>query len=318
MAGARTDVPSLTGVAQPDLILLNDDDLGYAIIRFDERSLATLTQHIGRFRDWPCAHPVLERGRGHGQPGRAVRAGLRPDRRGRHGQRTSVAVLQLVHNETLRLLRMTADPSWVPAGQEMLAAEGTAAARAAEPGSDHQLAWAQLLGAAATAPEQLDLVAGLLDGSVELPGLTVDTELRWALLRRLAATGRAGDAEIDAELSGTPPTPPAPRRRGAGGDSGRGAQGRGLAPGRRVHRARSGGVRRPSRGRSMRPSTPRCSRRMRRSTSSSCRPSGQPRDLLRVILGRDLVPVYGRVAGAAGAGGCVPGRARPGPSLTGS
>ena len=28
----------------------------------------------------------------------------------------------------------------------------------------------------------------------------MDTELRWALLERLAATGRAGDAEIDAEL----------------------------------------------------------------------------------------------------------------------
>jgi len=34
-----------------------------------------------------------------------------------------------------------------------------------------------------------------------LPGLVVDTGLRWALLRRLAATGRAGDAEIDAELA---------------------------------------------------------------------------------------------------------------------
>ena len=28
----------------------------------------------------------------------------------------------------------------------------------------------------------------------------MDAELRWAILRRLAATGRAGDAEIDAEL----------------------------------------------------------------------------------------------------------------------
>ena len=51
VAGARTDVPSLAGSDQPDLILLNDDDLSYAIIRFDERSLATLTQHIGRLRD---------------------------------------------------------------------------------------------------------------------------------------------------------------------------------------------------------------------------------------------------------------------------
>ena len=33
-----------------------------------------------------------------------------------------------------------------------------------------------------------------------MPGLGVDAELRWAILRRLTATGRADDAEIDAEL----------------------------------------------------------------------------------------------------------------------
>jgi aminopeptidase N len=49
--------------------------------------------------------------------------------------------------------------------------------------------------------EQLDMVAGLLDGSVEIPGLAVDTDLRWSLLHRLAATGRASDAEIDAEVA---------------------------------------------------------------------------------------------------------------------
>ena len=51
VAGPRTEVPALAGITQPDLILLNDDDLDYAVIRFDERSLATLKQHIGRFRD---------------------------------------------------------------------------------------------------------------------------------------------------------------------------------------------------------------------------------------------------------------------------
>ena len=51
LTGARTEVPGLTGRPRPDLILLNDDDLDYAIIRFDERSLATLTESIGRFRD---------------------------------------------------------------------------------------------------------------------------------------------------------------------------------------------------------------------------------------------------------------------------
>jgi len=52
----------------------------------------------------------------------------------------------------------------------------------------------------ATSPDQLALLAGLIDGSIEVHGLTTDTELRWAILARLAATGRAGDAAIDAEL----------------------------------------------------------------------------------------------------------------------
>jgi aminopeptidase N len=116
------------------------------------------------------------------------------------GSEPSVAVLQLVHTETLRLLTTSADPDWVPAGKQLLAAQAIPLLRTAEPGSDHQLAWAQLLGATAVTPEQLDLVAGLLAGSTEIPGLAVDTELRWTLLSRLAATGRAGDAEIDAEL----------------------------------------------------------------------------------------------------------------------
>jgi aminopeptidase N len=93
-----------------------------------------------------------------------------------------------------------ADPQWVRQGKEQLATAAVRLLRSAEPGSDHQLAWAQLLGWTAVTPEQLDLLAGLLDGSAEIPGLAVDTELRWTLLERLAVTGRAGDAEIDAEL----------------------------------------------------------------------------------------------------------------------
>ena len=98
------------------------------------------------------------------------------------------------------MLRSMADPAWVGEGKQQLATVAVGLLRSAEPGSDHQLAWAQLLGWTAAAPDQLDLLAGLLDGSAEVPGLAVDTELRWALLERLAATGRAGDKQIDAEL----------------------------------------------------------------------------------------------------------------------
>jgi aminopeptidase N len=202
LAGARADVPALTGHARPDLVLLNDDDLDYAIIRFDDRSLATLTQHIGRFSDGlartVCWSAVIDMAR---QAELSVPAFMRIVAAGM-GSEPSIAVLQLLHRETERLLATTADLDFAAVGKELLAAEGARQLRAAEPGSDHQLAWAQLVGWTAVSAEQLDLIAGLLAGSLQIPGLTVDTELRWALLQRLAATGRAGDADIDAELAG--------------------------------------------------------------------------------------------------------------------
>ncbi len=42
---SRTPVPELVGREQPDLLLVNDDDLAYAKIRLDERSLATALGH---------------------------------------------------------------------------------------------------------------------------------------------------------------------------------------------------------------------------------------------------------------------------------
>jgi hypothetical protein len=38
-------------VLQPDLILLNDDDTGYVIVRFDQRSLETVLSSVGRLPD---------------------------------------------------------------------------------------------------------------------------------------------------------------------------------------------------------------------------------------------------------------------------
>ena len=71
----------------------------------------------------------------------------------------------------------------------------------AAPGCDRQLAFVQAFAGAAVTPEDLALLAGLLDGSATLDGLEVDTELRWRLLRRLVDRGAAGQAEIDAELA---------------------------------------------------------------------------------------------------------------------
>ncbi len=201
VAGERTAVPELVGDVQPDLILLNDDDLGYVIVRFDPRSLATLTESIGQFTDslaravcWSAAIDMVQ------EAELSLPAFVRM-LAGGMGREPSVSVLQALHMVTARLFGTVADPQWVREGKTGLATAATLLLHSAEPGSDHQLAWAQLLGWTAITPGQLDLLAGLLDGSAEVPGLAVDTELRWALLGRLAATGRAGEAEIDAELT---------------------------------------------------------------------------------------------------------------------
>jgi aminopeptidase N len=200
VAGPRTAVPELAGAMQPDLVLLNDDDLGYAIVRFDPRSLATLTESIGEFTDslaravcWSAALDMVQ------EAELSLPAFVRLLANGMDKE-PSVSVLQNLHMTTASMFVLLADPRWVREGKEQLAAVATRLLHAAAPASDHQLAWAQLLGWTAITPGQLGLLAGLLDGSAEIPGLTVDTELRWTLLGRLAATGRAGEPEIDAEL----------------------------------------------------------------------------------------------------------------------
>ncbi len=201
VTGPRTEVPELAGRPRPDLILVNDDDLGYARVRFDPRSLATVTQSVGGLRSslsravcWTALIDMTRQGE-LSLPAfaKAVTAGL--------GQEDSLPVIQVLQSVTSQVLRLAGDPALVTQIKARLAAEGARLLRAAAPGSDRQLAWALLLAWTATTPDQLDLIAGLLDGGTELPGLVVDTGLRWALLRRLAAAGRAGDAEIDAELA---------------------------------------------------------------------------------------------------------------------
>jgi len=204
MAGARTPVPGLAGQPVPDLILLNDDDLGYALTRFDPRSLRTLTDAIGELSDSLARSVCL---------GSAIDMAQHADMSvpsfvtmvagGLDGE-PSVSVLQILLFMTRQLIETLGDPGWVRTGTTQLAATAMRQLRAAEPGSDFQLAWAQLLSWTATAEDQLDLVARVLDGSASVPGLAVDTELRWDLLGRLAATGRAGDAEIDAEVQRDP------------------------------------------------------------------------------------------------------------------
>ncbi|WP_030261158.1 MULTISPECIES: aminopeptidase N [Streptomyces] len=198
--GPRTEVPELVGRHRPAVVLLNDDDLSYAKIRLDEDSLAVVTENLGGFTDslpralcWASAWDMTRDGE------LAARDYLSLALSG-IGRESDIGVVQSVQRQVKLALDAYADPDWREQGLDLWAAAAEEHLRAAEPGSDHQLAWARTLAAVARTDGQLGLLAGLLDGSVEIKGLAVDTELRWTLLVRLAATGRADEARIAEEL----------------------------------------------------------------------------------------------------------------------
>jgi aminopeptidase N len=201
VTGARTEVAELVRKKRPDLVLLNDDDLTYAKIRLDEHSMATLVEHIGDFAEslprtlcWSAAWDMLRNAE------LAARDYLKLVLSG-VGRESDIGVAQLLQRQAKSAVELFGDPAWRPTGQALLADAASEHLRAAEAGSDFQLAWARTLAGTAMTDEQLAYVAGLLDGSVVLDGLTVDTDLRWALLLALVVNGKADLPEIDAELA---------------------------------------------------------------------------------------------------------------------
>ncbi|SHK97598.1 aminopeptidase N [Actinacidiphila paucisporea] len=199
--GELTDVPFTAGARRPDVILLNDDDLSYAKVRLDEQSLAVVRDHVGDFTEslpraliWASAWDMTRDGE------LATRDYLELVLHG-IGKESDIGVVQSLHRQVKLALDLYADPAWRETGLARWTAAAQEHLAAAAGGSDHQLAWARAFAATARTPEQLDVLAGLLDGTVTYEGLAVDTDLRWALLNRLAATGRADDRAIEAELA---------------------------------------------------------------------------------------------------------------------
>jgi aminopeptidase N len=115
------------------------------------------------------------------------------------GSITEIATLQTILRQVVAAVRRFADPHWRAEGLARLAEAFRSLALNAEPGSDLQLAFATSFTSVATSPEDLSLLSGLLDGSITVEGLNVDTDLRWLMLRRLVGRGVANIDAIDAE-----------------------------------------------------------------------------------------------------------------------
>ncbi|PCE13693.1 aminopeptidase N [Microbacterium sp. SZ1] len=199
--GDRTEVPELQGLKRPDLVLLNDNDLAYAKIRLDERSLATAIAHLADISE-PLPRSLVW-GAAWDQTRDAETAAsdyidLVLGNIGRETESTTVRT-------TLAQLRTAATlyvaPEQREAARQKVADGLWTLAEGAESGSDSQLQFVTAFASSLVTPEHAGIVGRLRSGEETLPGLEIDADLNWQLLVGLATIGATDAAAIDAALA---------------------------------------------------------------------------------------------------------------------
>lgn len=186
----RTEVPELIGIAQGKLVLVNDDDLTYCSVRLDSGSLQTVVDRIADIAEplprtlaWSAAWEMTRQAEMRARDFVAlVQRGV--------GAETEIGVVQRLLMQAHTAISAYADPNWAAeTGWGEFADRLLSLARAAEPGSDHQLAFVNALTGAHLSVRHIEALRQVLEGdpAAALPGLEVDTDLRWRLIQALAA-----------------------------------------------------------------------------------------------------------------------------------
>lgn len=201
--GPVTEVPALVGVSRGRLVLVNDDDLTYCSLRLDPDSLRTALERIADIAEplprslvWSAAWEMTREAELRARDFVAVVMG------GVHAE-SEVGVAQRLLLQAQTALTSYADPDWaLEHGWQQFADRLLELARAAQPGSDHQLAFVNTLCSSVLSARHVETLAGLLNqdpADLGLAGLEVDTDLRWRIVTALASAG-----EIDADGPETP------------------------------------------------------------------------------------------------------------------
>ena len=198
VAGELTSVDKLKGEKVADLLLINDKDLSYAKIRFDQRSIETLKSQLGKLNDnlsralcWSAAWDMLRDAEISSSDFIDIAiAGLPGE--------DDITTVTALGNQLSSAIEVYAAPKNRDSLREKIATVMGDLLERAKPGSDFQLQFARFFASLAHTQAQGAKIRELLDG--KLNGLTIDADLRWHLLICLVERGLAGVSEIDAEL----------------------------------------------------------------------------------------------------------------------
>ena len=223
----RVDVAEAVGLPAPDLVVVNDEDLTYAVVRPDDASLACLTTSLSSLRD-PMARSLALSMLHNLVRDAVIDAALFVQSVLAHADDdTEPSTLTALLNQALRVACRYADPHMRRALLERLLADdstesskekepavlhgGWGRLRAAAPGSDAQIvrarAWLEAAGQArllgeARSTQMAARVREILSGA--LPGLELDADMRWRAMTALARLDAVSTDELDAERKGDP------------------------------------------------------------------------------------------------------------------
>jgi aminopeptidase N len=199
VAGAATVVADLAGEKVADLLLINDRDLSYAKLRFDERSVATLKSHLGALSDdlaralcWAAVWDM------HRDAEISTSDFMQIAFSGLKGE-TDDAIVSIVLSQLTTSVEAFAIDANRDAYREKLADALWQLANDAKAAGDLQLIYTRAFAANAFTPTQISNLRAVLNGSIT--GLKVDTDLRWYLLIALTERGATDKSELEAELA---------------------------------------------------------------------------------------------------------------------
>jgi aminopeptidase N len=197
--GALTKVVDLSAEKTADLLLINDRDLSYAKLRFDDRSIATLKSHLGALNDdlaralcWAAVWDM------HRDAEISTSDFMQIAISGLKGE-TDDAIVSIVLSQLTTSVEAFATDANRNGYREKFADALWHLVSGAKPASDLQLIYARAFAANAFTPDQISNLREVLNGSIK--GLKLDTDLRWYLLIALTERGATTKSELKAELA---------------------------------------------------------------------------------------------------------------------
>jgi len=198
--GPSTVVSDLVGMKRPAIILLNDGDLAYTKIRLDEESFNAAVEYLSKFDDslaraliWGAAWDATR------DAETGARAFIKLVLANIASETESTTILTLLR-QLVTAANQFVDPAVRVETLEDVADSLWNLAEEAPAGSDSQLQFAKFFCQFARTDDQLAKLFGLLNATIELEGLAIDSDMRWELIGGLSAAGAFSEAEIDEAL----------------------------------------------------------------------------------------------------------------------